>query len=150
MAYYNKILQSNLGKSLINYKILSGKYIIYETNTRAKIYNAYNDEIIYEGEYLNGRKNGKGKEYYDNSVLKFEGGYLNNKRNGKGKEYYDNGVLKFEGEYLNGKRNGKGKEYYHDGNLKFEVEYINGKIWNIKEYDEDKNIKNELHAGKGL
>ena len=105
MAYYNKNLQSNLGKSLINYKILSGKYIIYETNTRAKIYNAYNDEIIFDGEFLNGKRNGKGKEYYDNSVLKFEGEYLNNKRNGKGKQYSDYGRLLFEVEYLNGERN---------------------------------------------
>ena len=30
--------------------------------------------------------NGKGKEYYDNGKLKFEGEYLNGERNGKGKE----------------------------------------------------------------
>ena len=30
--------------------------------------------------------------------------YLNGKRNGKGKEYDSNGKLIFEGEYLNGKR----------------------------------------------
>ena len=30
----------------------------------------------------------------------FEGEYLNGERNGKGKEYYDNGKLKFEGEYI--------------------------------------------------
>ena len=30
--------------------------------------------------------------------------YLNKKRNGKGKEYYENGELKFEGEYLNGEK----------------------------------------------
>ena len=42
----------------------------------------------------------------------FEGEYLNGKRNGKGKEYDYYGNLIFEGEYLNGKRwNGKGKEY---------------------------------------
>ena len=35
-------------------------------------------------------------------MLISEGEYLNGKRNGKGKEYYDNGDLKFEGEYLNG------------------------------------------------
>ena len=34
----------------------------------------------------------------------FEGEYLNGQRNGKGKEYYSNGKLKFEGEYLNGER----------------------------------------------
>ena len=36
--------------------------------------------------------------------LIFEGEYLNGKRNGKGKEYYDNGKLEFEGEFINGKR----------------------------------------------
>ena len=42
----------------------------------------------------------------------FEGKYLNGQRNGKGKEHNCyNGNLIFEGEYLNGKRNGKGKEY---------------------------------------
>ena len=50
-------------------------------------------------------KNGKGKEYYDDGKLKFEGEYLNGKRNGKGKEYdYDYGKIEFEGEYLNGER----------------------------------------------
>ena len=35
----------------------------------------------------------------------FEGEYLNGKRNGKGKEYnYYNGKLEYEGEYLNGNR----------------------------------------------
>ena len=32
----------------------------------------------------------------------FEGNYLFGMRNGKGREYYYNGKLKFEGEYLNG------------------------------------------------
>ena len=55
-------------------------------------------------------KNGKGhiKEYFDDDEddkLLFEGEYLNGERNGKGKEYYDNGNLKFEGEYLKGERN---------------------------------------------
>ena len=48
--------------------------------------------------------------------LKFDGEYLNGQRNGKGKEYYE-GNLKFEGEYLIGKRNGKGKEYDIDGKI---------------------------------
>ena len=37
-------------------------------------------------------KNGNGKEYILNTnALLFEGEYLNGKRNGKGKEYYKNG-----------------------------------------------------------
>ena len=52
---------------------------------------------------------------------------MNGKRNGKGKEYYStNGNIYFEGEYLNGQRNGKGKEYALDGKIMFEGEYLNG------------------------
>ena len=59
------------------------------------------------------KMNGLFQEYYSDGELKFEGEYLNGKRNGKGKEYYSkkyfNNDLEFEGEYLNGERNGKGK-----------------------------------------
>ena len=44
----------------------------------------------------------KVKEY--ENILKFEGEYLFGKRNGKGKEYDINGKLIYEGEYINGKR----------------------------------------------
>ena len=48
----------------------------------------------------------------------FEGEYLNSKRNGNGKEYDYKGNLIFEGEYLNGKRyNGKGKKYNYNNIL---------------------------------
>ena len=66
-------------------------------------------------------KDGKGniKEYYKGTLI-FEGEYLNGERNGKGKEY-DNGKLIFKGEYLNGIKIGKGKEYNTTfGVLKFE------------------------------
>ena len=65
-------------------------------------------------------KEGKGyiKEYY-NRELKFEGEYINGERNGKGKGYDFDGRLRFVGEYLNGKSNGKGKEYDKDGKLRF-------------------------------
>jgi len=67
--------------------------------------------LVFEGEYLNGKKNGNGKELYDNGILKFEGRYLNGEKwDGKGIEYYyDSEKLKFEGEYKNGKKNGKAK-----------------------------------------
>ena len=57
-------------------------------------------------------KNGKGhvKKFDNLGNLKFEGEYLNGEKNGKGKEYYYNGKLEFEVEYLVGKRNGIGKK----------------------------------------
>ena len=145
---YNKIMQKNIKISITNYIHFKGYYIIHESNGITKEYNGYDDELIFEGEYLNGKRNGKGKEYYINGKFIFEGEYLNGKRNGRGKEYYlngklkdeidyfngiksieigyrnkkiyqNNGSLKFEIEYLDGKRNGKGKEYYNNYNLKF-------------------------------
>ena len=55
--------------------------------------------------------NGKGLEFDENDNLIYNGEYLNSKRNGKGKKYNE-GRLIFEGEYLNGEKNGRGKEYY--------------------------------------
>ena len=41
----------------------------------------------------------------------FAGEYLDGNRHGKGKEYYYEGNIKFNGEYLYGIKNGNGKEY---------------------------------------
>ena len=122
---YNKELQKML---LVDIKKNSRKIKIAEKNGKWKEYLKNTNIIIFEGEYLNGKRNGKGKEYYDDSELKFKGEYLNGKRNGIGKEYLrKTNIIIFEGEYLNGKRNGKGKEYYDDGEIKFKGEYLNGK-----------------------
>ena len=56
--------------------------------------------LVYEGEFLNGRSNGKGK-LYKNGKLFYEGEFKNNSRNGKGKEYDKNGNIIFDGEYEN-------------------------------------------------
>ena len=85
----------------IIYKLING-------SGKIKEYNWTNGKLRFEGEYLNGKRHGKGKEYICDGELKFEGEYLNGKRHGKGKEYL-NGKLIFDGQYLNGKRHHKGK-----------------------------------------
>ena len=122
---YNKEMQTMMNINLINYKFYSKSYIVINENGKIKEFNKFNDQLEFEGEYLNG------------------------KRNGKGKEYYDFGYLGYEGEYLNGKRNGKGKLYYENGVVKFEGEYINGKIWNGNGYDKNSNMVFSIKDGKG-
>jgi len=122
---YNKNLQTLINVNIINYKILSKKIIIKERTEEKeiwKIYNSMDNNLIFEGDYLNGI----------------------------GKEYYSDGKLLYEGEYLNGKRNGKGKVYYSDGKLLYEGEFLNNKKWNIKEYDKNGNIINEIKKGKDI
>ena len=114
-------------------------------------------EVIFDGEYLNGKRNGKGKEYWTNGKISFEGEYLNGKewigtsydpfgnkryelKNNDNfcQEYNFRGILIFEGECLNKKRNGKGKEYYNDGKLRFEGEYLYDYKLRGKFYIDDK------------
>ena len=112
----NKQLQKSLNIGLINYKFFNSKYIIYEQNRIAKEYNASSDQLIFEGEYLNGQRNGEGKEYQNNTLI-FEGNYKNGKRNGKGKQYnLFSKKLIFEGEYLNNKEL-IGTQYDKNGNI---------------------------------
>ncbi len=113
-----------IGKLYRNFILENEGEYLYDIKWNGKGYDK-NDNIIYE--FING--NSKVKEYNDyTGELYFEGEYLNGQRNGKGKTYLNNGKLKFEGEYLNGQqRNGKGKEYDYYSNIQLEGEYLNGK-----------------------
>ena len=130
MILYSKKLQQMCLIDIEDYKKISGKYKIIEKNGKGWEYQINTNRLLFKGEYLNGRKNGKGKKYYKIVYIKFEGEYLSGKKwngigykingkkgfeikDGKGniKEYDFDDILIFEGEYLNGERNGKGKEY---------------------------------------
>ena len=149
---YNKSLQKKLDIKIINYQFFSGKYIIYESKIRGKEYYGYFDKLIYDGEYLKGKRYRKGTEYDLNGTVIFEGEYLNGLKQGQGKEYNHFGELMFEGEYSKDKTwkgkvfNGNGIiiyqldntgkniiKLYKKGRLIFEGEYLNGKG---KEYDD--------------
>ena len=157
-----KHFQMLFGFNLEDYKKLSGICKIADKNGFGKEYKLNTDIILFEGNYLNGKRNGKGKEFHQNGKIKFDGDYINGnkcegigynvygkeilimEKNGKTKEYYDNGILKFEGEYLNGLKNRKAKKYYDNGILKFEGEYLNGKkVGKGKEYYINGNLKFE-------
>ena len=137
----------------IIYEIEKGKGFIKE-------YFNLKDALLFEGEYLNGERNGKGKEYNYNGEIIFVGEYLNGKRwNGNGYDtngniiyelnngigfvkenfnYSDN--LRFEGWYINGERNSKCKVFYGD-KLIFSGEYKDGKRNESgKEYDYNGNL----------
>ena len=49
---------------------------------KGKNMNMIYDKLIFQGEYLNGKRYGKGKEYNRGGQLIFEGEYLNEERNG--------------------------------------------------------------------
>ena len=84
---HNKNLQKKLGLNLIDFRLFSGRYRV-EEDGKTKEYNSYNHQIIFEGEYSNGKRNGEGNEYNEEGECIFEGEYLNGKKwKGIGKEY---------------------------------------------------------------
>ena len=168
---YNKHLKKELNLKIIDYRRRSGKYIIYRENGKGREYNAYTEDLIYEGEFLNGERNGKGIEFRYDGLIVFEGEFKDGKRNGKGKEYNREGEVIFEGEYRNGKKwNGKGCQYYNGKYYEiqngkglvnesdftgyfYEGEYSNGeRNGNGREYNDDfgyeKEFEGEYYKGK--
>ena len=159
-----------MGRERIWYDIDNN--IVYEIKEGKGLIKEYDEigNLEFEGEYLNGERNGKGKEINNFGCIIFEGEYLNGIRNGKGKEYNDENIVIFDGEYLNGKRHGIGKEYNDEGELIFEGEYLydfrlKGKLylnkhleyegeflfdekWNGKGFDENRNIIYEVINGE--
>ena len=115
------------GKEYLEGKLeYEGKYL-YGDKWEGKGYDK-NGNIIYE---LN-NGNGKVKEYNWKGRLIFKGEYKNGKKNGKGKDYEDDKCI-FYGEYLNGYRwEGIGlkidEQYCGDENIIYEYEYLDGKV----------------------
>ena len=109
--------------------------------------------ILYKGEILNGMRNNKGTEYYENGVLKYFGTYSKDKKHGEGKLFNMNGVLVYKGELQDDlkhgfgmaydqvsghkiyegqqskdKRNGFGIMYYPNGNKTYEGQWLDEKF----------------------
>ena len=76
LIIYNKHLQKTIGININQYKYCWAKrekYKIVEENGKRKEYDVKTNILLFEGEYLNGERNGKGKEYNYNGKLIFEG-----------------------------------------------------------------------------
>ena len=108
---------------------------------------------------MNGKRNGKGKEYNKEGELVYEGEYLDGKRHGKGIEFNHLKVgnnsnyaenkknIIFEGEYYLDFRL-KGKKYIR-GLLEYEGEYLFNKKYNGIGYDAKGNAMYEIKNGAG-
>ena len=76
--------------------------------------------------WINGKQEGKGKFLYENEHI-YEGDWLNDLRHGKGIFICNKNCAKYEGEFLNDERNGIGFETSSDGTVK-KGEWVNGEF----------------------
>ena len=83
---------------------------------------------VYEGDYVNGYRHGKGKMILNNGIV-YEGDFVEDKCQGKGKLVLANGAS-YEGDFVNDYFNGKGKLVYENGDV-YEGDYFEDK-WHGK------------------
>ena len=81
----------------------------------------------YEGEYKDGKEEGKWIGWYWNDTIQYEKEYEDGKEEGKWFGWYWNGNKMYEGEYKDGKKEGKWIGWHDDGVKEFEVEFKEGK-----------------------
>ena len=182
-SIYNNEINDNVKKNItqnkVNFEYLNGNFYIGPLTNGlphgvGKIYNGYRN-LIYEGEMINGKKEGYGKRYYDNGY--YIGQFSNDLKSGKGKYFFDTGEI-YEGEFANdsfegiGKytynngnyyvgtfsnslKHGKGKQFYKDGNLQYDIDFNHGKLEGQGRYNYENGeyyigqCSNGLKHGKG-
>ncbi|EGR33489.1 phosphatidylinositol-4-phosphate 5-kinase, putative [Ichthyophthirius multifiliis] len=77
----------------------------------------------YEGEWVNGEKQGQGTYFYSNGG-KYQGQWLKNQKHGKGAYYYPSGSV-YEGDWQDDKVNGFGIQIVKDS-YRYEGQFQNG------------------------
>ena len=97
----------------------------YISNDKKQEYQKYffADGSYYVGPLTNGLPNGKGKLYTPKGILHYEGDFVNGIKEGNGKEIYESGNY-YIGQFSNNKRNGKGKFYFKSGDF-YEGDFVN-------------------------
>ena len=117
-------LQDGQIKSSKNFNPLGKINLSLEPLPKSNIFSGteYNNDfnITFKGEFLNGRRNGPGKEYNDLKVNITDGLYKDGRLGSKGVKYYDNGNRMYEGEFVGGLKGGYGVSYYKNGKKKFD------------------------------
>ena len=100
----------------------------------------------YEGQFKNGKFNGKGTKYNQDNKIIYEGDFVDGMMEGNGKLFYDNGSY-YVGEFKEGKRHGDGNEYDKNGKWLRGITYYNGEY--IRSY-EDASVPDEIEEeGEG-
>lgn len=72
-------------------------------------------ELQYEGEWVQGRREGLGTRYYHNNES-YSGQFVANIRHGFGRYFFNNGDV-YAGEWVDDRRTGRGTYYHANGDI---------------------------------
>ncbi len=89
------------------------------------------NDHIEKGSYIYGAKNGEWLHYHINGELIFKGNYIEDRPDGKHKWWYPNGKIKKEGSFAYGEKDGTWKKYDEKGVLLISIDYKDGEEYKI-------------------
>jgi len=112
-------------------------------------YYSKDESSIFEFPYKNGKKEGRGKEYYLNGKFKSDAFFIDGLLQGKSIGYYENGNLEYEENYKDGKLEGESTNYDENGNLTSKAIYKDDEIVEnlFGDTEEDTSSKNNKLKG---
>ena len=90
-------------------------------------YSSLNDKLAFEGEYINGEENEKGKKYSKEFKIIFDDIFKIEKDGMESRKFHLKKELNFEFKYLNDDIHGISKEYSIYRELLFEFRLLHGK-----------------------
>jgi antitoxin component YwqK of YwqJK toxin-antitoxin module len=108
----------NQAKKISYFQEIDGKEIKVEEK-----YFHPNGKLKMGGKFLNGRRGGEWKAYFNNTQLQSLGTFKNGIQTGETKVYFPNGKLRYEGQYENSKEAGHWKFYNEAGKLVKEKDF---------------------------
>lgn len=90
-----------------------GKGAVYKKDGNSPFY------LKSEGIYKRNLLNGLATDYWKSGKIEFKGQYVNGRRTGRGKRYHDNekNTIEAEGNFLRGRLKGKAKTFYPNGKI---------------------------------
>lgn len=128
-----------------------GWYIGTTKDSLWKYYSYYTGKLSTEEFYLNGKREGITRKYYDTGELLEEVEYHNDRKHGNWVQYFDSGKPRLRAVYADDKRNGPFIIYYENGQVE-----INGAFReNLMEgdwtyYDEQGSVKMVISYREGI
>ena len=89
------------------------------------------------GMYVNGKRDGLHRAWYEDGQLRYERNFKDGKYEGLHRVWYENGRLKYESNYKDGKTNGLCRDWYEDGQLMIEYNFKDDRLISEKCFDEE-------------
>jgi antitoxin component YwqK of YwqJK toxin-antitoxin module len=107
-----------------------------------------NGQLMEERHFLNGKKHGLQRAYWENGNKRFEFMAKNDAYEGELKEWGSSGYLYHEGNYVNGQEEGAQKMWYENGKLRANYVIIQGKRYGLLGTKNCKNVSDSLFVAR--